>query len=180
MAVKTRYLPRYTYREYEQWEGRWELIRGIPHAMSPQPSIRHQEISGVIHRQLAEALEGCPACQPLLPVDWRLDEETVLQPDNLVVCAEVSGQYLTVPPVLIFEVLSPSTAYKDRVIKAELYAGQGVRHYVLVDPEAAVAEVFQRQGDHYQKRLDAQYDVVDFDLGACRIGFDFSRLWEAR
>ncbi len=31
-------LPNYSYLEYEQWEGRWEIIRGIAISMSPMPS----------------------------------------------------------------------------------------------------------------------------------------------
>ena len=29
------YLPHYTYEDYCMWEGNWELIDGIPYAMSP-------------------------------------------------------------------------------------------------------------------------------------------------
>ncbi len=39
-AVKL--LPYYTYEDYCRWEGRWELIDGIPFAMSPAPTPRHQ------------------------------------------------------------------------------------------------------------------------------------------
>lgn len=39
-----RILPNYTYADYCNWEGRWEVIDGIPFAMSPSPSIRHQWI----------------------------------------------------------------------------------------------------------------------------------------
>ena len=177
MSVKIDYIPRYTVRDYEQWEGRWELIQGVPYAMSPQPSIRHQVVSQHISVELARALAHCESCQALLPVDWKIADGTVLQPDNLVVCEDVEGQYLTVPPILIFEILSPSTAYKDRTIKYHLYAEQGVRHYIIVDPEASVAEVFYLQDQRYTKRLDAQDDQVSFDLHACTMTFDFGVIW---
>ncbi|HSV11108.1 MAG TPA: hypothetical protein VLI68_10085 [Hanamia sp.] len=35
-AVKL--LPHYTYEDYCHWEGRWEVIDGIPYAMIPAPS----------------------------------------------------------------------------------------------------------------------------------------------
>ena len=178
MAVQIRHRPHYTVRDYEHWEGRWELIQGLPYAMSPQPTIRHQEVTGAIHNLLSEALQACAPCRPLLPIDWRLDEDTVLQPDNLVICADVSGQYLTVPPVLIFEVLSPATAYKDRSVKYALYEEQGVRHYVLVDPEAQVAELFELKEGHYEKRRDVQEGAVDFDLGDCEIMLDAAKMWK--
>jgi hypothetical protein len=71
---------------YKNWEGRWELIRGIPYAMSPAPSIKHQRISNNIAWQLKSLLMNCSECQALLPVDWKIDEKTTVQPDNLVIC----------------------------------------------------------------------------------------------
>ena len=177
MAAEIKHRPHYTVRDYEHWEGRWELIQGLPYAMSPQPSIRHQQVSQNIASLLAEALETCPACRPLLPVDWKLSEDTILQPDNLVVCGEVEGQYLTEPPVLIFEVLSPSTAYKDRAVKFSLYEEQGVPHYVLVDPAETSVVAFELVEGGYRKRTVEQTGDLAFDLGPCRIALDLQRLW---
>src|SRR5690606_8258397 len=53
MALEARDLPHYTFEDYERWEGRWELIYGIPYAMSPQPNLKHQRVSGNIHSLLA-------------------------------------------------------------------------------------------------------------------------------
>jgi hypothetical protein len=44
MAGAIKILPHYTYSDYEQWEGQWELIDGIPYAMSPLPVPKHQKI----------------------------------------------------------------------------------------------------------------------------------------
>ncbi len=171
------YTPRYTYRDYEQWEGRWELIDGIPFAMSPQPGILHQKISNNIAAELKNLLEDCEKCTALLPVDWKIDEDTVLQPDNLVVCGELEGKYLTVPPVLIFEILSPATSFKDRNIKYKIYESEGVKYYIMVDPEAKVAEVFELMNGEYKKIKDAQDTVVPFILETCEMRFDFSSIW---
>ena len=46
MTIAAKYLPNYTYEDYCQWEGHWELIEGIPYAMSPQPVPIHQKING--------------------------------------------------------------------------------------------------------------------------------------
>ena len=50
---------RYTYDDYYSWDDdkRWELIDGVPYAMSA-PSRRHQEISGGLHNQLYNFLKG--------------------------------------------------------------------------------------------------------------------------
>ena len=37
-------LEKYTYEDYKQWEGDWELIDGIPQAMAPSPALKHQFI----------------------------------------------------------------------------------------------------------------------------------------
>jgi len=52
-------LPHYTYDDYVQWEGRWDLIHGVAHAMTPAPSIAHQVISQHIASQLERVLEHC-------------------------------------------------------------------------------------------------------------------------
>src|SRR5664279_4275784 len=58
-TTKMEDLPHYTYDDYVQWEGRWELIYGVAHAMSPSPGISHQSISQHIASQLDRALENC-------------------------------------------------------------------------------------------------------------------------
>lgn len=171
-------LPHYTYDDYVQWEGRWELIYGVPHAMSPSPNITHQSISQHIASQLERALESYQECHALLPVDWKIDEETTVQPDNLVVCGELEKTaYLSKAPTLIFEILSKSTAHKDRTTKFKLYEQEGVRHYVIVDPEESIAKVYLLQEGRYIKVLDAGKDIVEFDLGKCTIPFDFAKIW---
>ena len=171
-------LPHYTYDDYVQWEGRWELIHGVAHAMTPAPGIAHQAISQHIASQLERALEHCEECHALLPVDWKIDEETTVQPDNLVVCGELHPTaYLSKTPTLIFEILSKSTARKDRITKFKLYEREGVRHYVIVDPTEGIAKIYQLQDGRYVKRLDASKDTVEFDLGKCTIVFDFATIW---
>lgn len=171
-------LPRYTYDNYVQWEGRWELIQGIPYAMSPAPSILHQSISQRIASQLERALENCQSCHALLPVDWRVNEETIVQPDNLIICGELENTaYLTKAPALIFEILSKSTAHKDRTIKFKLYEQEGVRYYIIVDPQERVAKVYRLLDGRYLKMLDAESDSIEFNLGACRIQFEFAKIW---
>ena len=46
MSIADKYRPRYKYEDYLIWEGRWELIDGMPYAMSPAPLPEHQKING--------------------------------------------------------------------------------------------------------------------------------------
>ncbi|RTZ75479.1 MAG: Uma2 family endonuclease [Gammaproteobacteria bacterium] len=170
-------LPHYTWEDYKLWEGRWELIHGIPYAMTPAPSILHQEVSSRVDRVLQESLDECDECRALLPVDWKIADDTVVQPDNLVVCGEIRGDYLTRTPALIFEVLSKSTASKDTGTKFTLYEREGVLHYVIVDPEERLAKVYSLHEGRLIKTLDATHESFLFDLGPCTIDFDFSKIW---
>jgi len=174
---KIDYIPRYTYEDYLNWEGRWELLAGIPYAMTPLPVIKHQKVSGNINVQLVQLLEKCAECEALLPVDWKIDENTVVQPDNLIVCGKAEGAYLTITPVMIFEIISPSTAFKDKNIKYKIYESQGVKYYIIVDIDAKAAEVFELENEGYRKLKDAQNDIITFNLIDCSIDFNFEKIW---
>lgn len=176
-SLRKNYLPRYTYSDYLNWEGKWEIIGGIAYAMTPLPSIAHQKVSLNIAVQLAALLKNCNKCKPLLPVDWKIAEDTVVQPDNMVVCGEVNGNYLSTPPIMIFEILSPATAVKDRNLKYEIYESQGVKYYVIVDVAEKTADVYQLSGKSYVSRGSVQTGVMLFELEECKIEFDFGGIW---
>ena len=176
------YIPRYTYDDYKQWEGKWELIRGIPYSMShtpalPSPMILHQIVSFNIAFGLKEASKFCSKCKSLQAVDWKIDDNTVVSPDNLLVCGENIGeQYLIQRPEIIFEILSASTVFKDRNVKFKLYEKMGVPYYILVDTSAKVAEVFGLENGAYKKLKNAQEEVETFTLENCTVEFDFGKI----
>ena len=179
MRLVYRYLPHYTYEDYKNWEGRWELIDGIPFAMSPAPAVKHQFVSNNIAWQLKELLKNCKECKALLPVDWKINEDTVVQPDNLVICYPIEDKpYITKAPTIIFEVISKSTQEKDEKIKFEIYEREGVKYYILIYPEEKLAKVFELINGKYSKLIDATEETVKFDLKDCFIEFDFSKIWE--
>ena len=175
VALQMEDLPHYTYDDYIQWEGSWELIRGIPFAMTPAPAIKHQDICVEIVFQLKSLLIDCPKYKVLLPVDWQITEDTVVQPDVLVVCADpgdLEGEKLEIPPVLVFEVLSPSTIRKDRILKYQLYEQAGVKYYCIVDPGTKSADVFALQKEKYHETGVFKDGKMHFDLGPCKIQLD--------
>ncbi len=170
-------LPHYTWDDYQCWEGAWELIDGIAYAMSPAPSIQHQSISNNIAWLLKQQLDGCENCMALLPVDWRIDDDTVVQPDNLIVCGNTSGKYLTKAPVLIVEILSKATAHKDKTTKSKLYEKEGVKFYLIVDPETTIIEIYDLFEGRFIKRLDASNEVLGFEFDECKITLDLAKIW---
>jgi Uma2 family endonuclease len=56
---------------------------------------------------------------------------------------------IAVVPDWIREVLSPSTAARDRVTKRNLYATSGVRHYWIIDDQARILEAFELSGQRW-------------------------------
>jgi Uma2 family endonuclease len=178
MAVrKITHYPHYTYNDYKNWEGRWELINGLPYAMSPLPSFEHQQVSGNIYVQLKELLKNCRRCVASLPVDWRISEDTVVQPDNIVLCYRAKGNFITKAPSLIFEVLSSSTSGKDRNEKFELYESNKVKYYVLVNISERICELFELRGSKYEYVKTTRTGNFRFDLKHCKINFNFARIW---
>ncbi|NWF65852.1 MAG: Uma2 family endonuclease [Campylobacterales bacterium] len=177
-ALKLEDLPHYTYDDYKHWEDRWELIYGVAYAMSPMPMIKHQKISSNIAWQLNEVFKDCKKCQALLPVDWKIDDETIVQPDNLVICHKpLHEAYITKAPVIIFEVLSKSTANKDLNLKYNLYEKEGVKFYIIVNPDDRVAKVYKLQNGKYIKVCDTVDERVKFEIDECEVEFDFSKIW---
>ena len=177
-VLKPVHLPHYTYKDYCAWEGRWELIGGIPYSMTPAPEYTHQAINTKIIIQLGGLLKNCSTCEVIVaPFDWKVSEVIVVQPDAMVVCGKVEGYYLTFPPSIIFEILSPSTAEKDKTIKYEIYQGQGVKYYIIVNPKTKTLEVFELLKGKYTKIREIKNNKIKFDLTSCKINFDFNKIW---
>ncbi len=180
-ALKLEDIPHYVYEDYARWEGSWELIFGVPYAMSPAPTIKHQSVSGNISWQLKEIFENCQKRKSLLPIDWKITEDTVVQPDNLVVCEEdLDKTYITKAPRIIFEVLSKSTEKKDTGIKFSLYESEGVPYYIMVNPNDNMAKAYELKEGRYIKIGDFENEKLEFSLKECEenLEFDFSKIWE--
>lgn len=86
--------------------------------------------------------------------------------------------FITVSPSLIFEIISPSSVLKDRVIKYKIYETQGVKYYVIIDPESKIADVFELKENKYVKIAETKNDTLNFELDDdCKIDFNFSEIW---
>lgn len=118
----------YTVADWENWNDPWELIHGQPYCMSPAPSFRHQDINSQLLIELGIKLKKCGKCIAIMPVNWQISEDTVVQPDLIVICKEVSTNRLYFAPSAVFEILSPSTQRKDRTIKFDIYESQRVSY----------------------------------------------------
>lgn len=177
MSDAVKILPHYTYADYLHWEGKWELIDGIPYAMSPAPAPRHQRIAANLTAVFALSLKSCDTCSVYQPVDYVIQQDTILQPDLLIVCGEIKKNFLDFPPVLVIEILSPSTALKDRHTKYALYQSQGIRYYIIVAPDAEEAEVYEFENGNYTLKQKGRAGNYDFSFGECAAAVNFEEIW---
>ncbi len=168
----------YTYADYASWPGDWELIEGVPVAMSPAPTLKHQHIAGEILFQFRNQLEKCQQCQVLHEVDWKLSEETVLRPDVVVTCKSQHENYLIHAPEIVVEVVSPATARRDEGVKRQLYEQEKVSYYILVYPEDGRAKVYRLRDRAFDKVGDFVEETAHFDEELpCPLTLDFARVF---
>jgi Uma2 family endonuclease len=151
----------HTYADYLQWteEQRYELIDGIAYLMAPAPSRSHQEVAGQIYRQAANALEGktcrayAAAFDVRLPKGGKADSEidTVVQPDVLIACdrAKLDERGMCGAPDWVAEILSPSTASYDYIIKLGSYERAGVPELWLIHPTDRMLAIYRLEGVRY-------------------------------
>jgi Uma2 family endonuclease len=120
---------------------RAELIDGVL-VKEPAPTGWHQ---GIVTRLiLALARVVGPERVVPSPIDVHVDEHNVLQPDVAVLSRRNSlrpGDTEIAIPILVVEVLSASTAGRDRLVKTGTYLRAGVREVWLVDPDTRCAEI---------------------------------------
>jgi Uma2 family endonuclease len=154
-------IPHYTHKDYELWEGDWELIKGIPYSMSPAPNWKHQDFGS----NFVTAFKTCLAknknctCKVLYECNWIINEDTVVRPDVMIVCEPIEGNYPTKPPALVLEILSPQSLLKDRNTKFNLYQSYGVKYYLIANIDKKEIECFQLIDNRYK-----QTDIKVFQL----------------
>jgi len=168
----------YTYDDYRQWEGEWELIDGAPVSMAPAPVKIHQRVAGEIFMALKQTMQNnCIDCEVLYEVDWKVTEETVLRPDIILACDDEHEAYLTKAPKIIVEILSPSTAKKDETVKFDIYEAEGVQYYILVYPGDLRAKVYSLKEGKYIKVGDFTHELLTFDDLECALSLDFEKVF---
>jgi Uma2 family endonuclease len=157
----------YTWADFLEWDEhiRAEIMDGEVVAMAP-PSAPHQAVVGELFYRIRTFLEGKPCKVYPAPYAVRLkpqedgSDDTVLEPDVVVVCdpAKRDRQGCKGAPDLIIEVLSPSTARYDRIVKYRKYQEAGVREYWIVDPDTQSIQVCVLENGRY---VVSMYDEAD-------------------
>lgn len=174
-------LPNYTYEDYRHWEGRWELIDGIPFAMSPSPTIKHQWVTANIICEFGNAIRNTAnkKYKALGHIDIKVDESTIVQPDCSIVCKSGNENFLDFPPALVVEVLSPSTVLKDRHTKYSIYEKFGVKYYLIADPDKETIEIYCLDRSGYIQQDISSDNRFSFQIEEdCEITVSLENFWE--
>ncbi len=132
-----------TVDEYLAWAegqpGRYELYAGTVYAMAPKRA-GHGRVKYATQTALVAAIRRAHTPCHMLPdgMTVRVDNDTAHEPDALVYCGnELSSSAIEVPnPIIVVEVLSPSTRYIDASAKlAGYFRLASVQHYLIIDPD---------------------------------------------
>jgi len=170
--MKTATYTTYSESDYLAYEAqspvRHEYIAGEIFAMTGA-SIRHNVIAGNLFAELRSHLKGTP-CRALIEgVKLRLrKEQSYFYPDVMVTCEDRlqeldSQQQIVEAPLVVIEILSPTTEATDRREKLRAYRTlPSLKEYLLVSQEQAKVEIYLRRGD-------IGWDIITYEPG--------DRLW---
>ena len=81
------------------------------------------------------------------------------------------------PPALVVEILSPSTALKDRHTKFSLYQSQQIKYYIIVDPATNEAEIYCLNDKTYNLQQKGKDFTYEFKIEDCSIPVNFAEIW---
>ena len=146
--------------EFLRWDDgtdtRYELIDSYPVAMAP-PAEAHRILAVRLVSRIDAALAGRRPCNAQIePGVVRADRaDSYCVPDIAVTCEpNEPGRQAMVDPILIVEILSPSTERTDRRLKLPAYLTiESVREIMLIDADSHHAELYRRENDYWGIQL---------------------------
>ena len=130
---------------------RYELVSGEL-VVTPAPAPLHQALLMALIDQLSPYLRSTGAGRlQASPADLAFGENEILQPDLFVLPASLPRGFRAWADVtsllLAIEILSPSTARYDRIVKRRRYQRAGIPEYWIVDPDSRVIERWRPQDE---------------------------------
>ena len=141
----------WTVEQFLDWEEKQELryeFDGFRPIAMTGGTFEHDAIQVNLVRSLRNRLEGkrCRVHGNSFKVHVM---GSIRYPDALITCTpQRRGSTIALEPVVVFEVLSKSTAHTDRMTKNREYAGTGsIQQYFMLEQTAVEGMVFERTGD---------------------------------
>jgi Uma2 family endonuclease len=152
--------------EFLEWEDRQELryeFDGVEPVAMTGGTVGHATIQGNLAIAIGGRLRGKPCRFYGSDLKIRVADDHIRYPDGMIVCSTVDPAAKVVhDPVVIFEVLSPSTAAIDRIVKAREYqATLSVKRYVMLEQDRIGATVHVRAQDAWSVLVLKDDDTVD-------------------
>lgn len=147
------------------------LIEGTLY-VSPSPFMKHQQAVGALYIAVAGFAETTGGEAILSPMDCKLADGTVTQPDVSYVGPErlhIIEDHVMGAPDLVIEVLSKGTRRFDRTTKLDAYGRNGVREAWLVDPEAETVTVYTGDGSKWVREESVLFGA-EIPSGIVQVG----------
>ena len=173
LAEKVEYISVEEYLEGEKLRLiRHEFIDGQVFAVA-NDSKRHNRICGNLYRSLSSRLVGSNCDVFMESVKVRPNEITFYYPDIVVTCdTKDDDEYVVHYPLLIVEVISPTSERTDRYEKLQIYRQiPSLREYVIVWQEEMLVEIHRRnEGQAWtverfsHTEAEINFDSIDFAL----------------
>ncbi len=125
---------------------RAELIFGQIYMMSGASALHQDLVLNIA--MLLKQIDKNKKCHPrIAPFDLKIEcagSINIVQPDIMLFCKDKKL------PCAVFEVLSPTTAYKDKSIKKDLYETCGIKEYCIVSPEYSTIDLYRLKDKKYE------------------------------
>lgn len=132
----------------------YELIDGeLVKKSAPAP--KHQEVLSELYDQVKAHVKSQRLGKVYFaPVDVTFDGYNSVQPDLLFIPNDrlgiVTREGIEGAPALVVEIISPTSAIRDRNVKKKLYERHGVNEYWLVDAPNETVEIFTLENGRYE------------------------------
>lgn len=148
----------------------------------PRPAPKHTRTFSVLGGQLGGSFDWGGGDSS----DWWIMDEPELHIEGHILVPDIAGwkrermpelpetAWFEIVPDWLCEILSPSTAQKDRMVKMPVYAELGVKHLWLIDPILQTLEVYQLENQRWSLMASLRdedmvsavpFDAIEFSLG---------------
>lgn len=135
---------------------RTEWVDGEAVIMMASPAPQHQRVSRRMANLLEAHLEGTDVLEA---VNLKLPRNRVRIPDIVVLPHPDQDVFISTIPIVVVEILSPSTRSEDLFRKATDYAAGGIGHYWLLDLAGRALDVLELRDGAWEPihRFDEQH-----------------------
>jgi len=175
---------RMTLEEFLRWDDgtdtRYELIDGFPAAMAPMAEAERILAVRLASRIDAPLASRRPCNAQIEPGVVRPDRADSYYVPDIAVTSEPNepGRQAMLDPILIVEILSPSTERSDRRLKMPAYQKlESVQEIMLIDADSYHAELYRRENEHWGIELVRGTEAALF-LTSVDLRISMSELYE--